>query len=130
MAEVFDDMEMQEREQWQRMQGMRNRFPEYDDFYHDILDTERDKLLSDDEQRPDKADRLVYVHKLLKQPGQPAQAETSFTDSNDGNTVALTTRDGNAVEVPSVEFVSIDSDNYGNVDDNTFNLAFKQTEEI
>ena len=92
MAE-FDEMEMQEREQRQRMQDLSNRFPEYDNLDYGGLEEERNKLLSYDEQRPEKSKRLVYVHNLLKQLDkleQTTQAETSFTDSNDGNTVRLT----------------------------------------
>ena len=59
-------------------------------------------------------------------PVGSAQDDMSFMDSNDGRTVRITTRNGNTVDVPSVESPDALDTRFGDVDESTFNLSFKQ----
>ena len=126
---VFDDMEMQEREQRQRMQerGEQNGGAGHGTVETSFTDLNNEPLTNPDHNE-DRTD-VETEEAPTNYPKNPNPVWAERVDSNDGNTVTLITRDGNDVEVSSVEFVSSDSADYNDVDGDTFSLALKQTEE-
>ena len=133
MAEGFDDIEMK---------GLGGKYPEHDDLDCDELEynfhylsQEGDKLLGDDgvinkeKKLNDYNKRIRHINYLIINQciarGE-IDLDTTFTDNDDGKTLTITTNEG-SVTASGVDFVDND---YGDVSDEAFYLAFKEEEKI
>ena len=118
------------------MQDLGQKSPLYDEMNYDQLANEyinlQDILINDKfvkknfKKSREYEKRFHYLSNLLHEMKQ----ETSLTENDDGKTLTITNKKGGVqFETPGVEFVRVDN-NYEGVEQENFNLAFKEQDVI